>query len=101
MIVPKNIFIAGDSTADSNKTNKGATIGWEKFLGDYLTIPVHNHALSGQSARTFYRDGGWANLIKNVSKGDYYYVIIQLGHNDVGGPNKNPKGSAGELEMKQ
>ena len=91
--VPKKIFIAGDSTADSRGANNGATSGWGKFLGDYLTIPVYNHAVSGQSARTFYRDGGWANLIKEVSQGDY--VIIQFGHNDVGGPNSNPKGSAG------
>ena len=91
--VPNNIFIAGDSTADSNGGNNGVTNGWGKFLGDYLKIKVYNHAVSGQSARTFYRDGGWANLIKDVSKGDY--VFIQFGHNDVGGPNQNPKGSAG------
>ena len=91
--VPKNIFIAGDSTADGNGANNGKTNGWGKYLGDYITATVHNHAVSGQSARTFYRDGGWAKLIKEVGKGDY--VFIQFGHNDVGGPNSNPKGSAG------
>lgn len=79
---PKNIFIAGDSTCDG-KAN-GKIIGWGKFLGDYVTANVNNQAHSGQSARTFYRDGRWNNLIKGVSKGDY--VIIQFGHNDGGGP---------------
>ena len=73
--VPKNIFIAGDSTADGNGANNGKTNGWGKFLGDYITAKVHNHAVSGQSARTFYRDGGWKNLIKDVSKGDYVFVV--------------------------
>lgn len=91
--IPKKIFIAGDSTADGNGANNGKTKGWGKYLGDYLGVTVYNHAVSGQSARTYYRDGGWKNLIKDVSKGDY--VFIQFGHNDVGGPNNNPKGSAG------
>ena len=90
---PNTIFIAGDSTADGRGANNGKTAGWGKYLGDYLKVKVQNHAVSGQSARTYYRDGGWNNLIKEVSKGDY--VFIQFGHNDVGGPNKNPKGAAG------
>ena len=91
--VPKNIFIAGDSTADENGGHNGKTAGWGKFFADYITAKLHNHAVSGQSARTFYRDGAWNNLIKEVSQGDY--VFIQFGHNDVGGPNSNPKGAAG------
>jgi lysophospholipase L1-like esterase len=91
--VPNTIFIAGDSTADSNGANNGKTNGWGKYLGDYMTSTVSNRAISGQSARTFWRDGNWENLIKDVNKGDY--VFIQFGHNDVGGPHKNPKGAAG------
>ena len=91
--VPKNIFIAGDSTADENGGHNGKTAGWGKYFADYISAKLHNHAVSGQSARTFYRDGAWNNLIKEVSKGDY--VFIQFGHNDVGGPNSNPKGAAG------
>ena len=75
--VPKNIFIAGDSTADENGAHNGKTAGWGKYLAEYVTSKVHNHAYSGQSARTFYRDGAWNNLIKEVSKGDY--VFIQCG----------------------
>jgi lysophospholipase L1-like esterase len=90
---PNTIFIAGDSTADGRGANNGKTAGWGKYLGDYLKVKVNNQAVSGQSARTFYRDGAWKNLIKDVQKGDY--VFIQFGHNDVGGPNSNPKGAAG------
>ena len=90
---PKNIFLAGDSTADENGGHNGKTAGWGKFFADYISAKLHNHAVSGQSARTFYRDGAWNNLIKEVSQGDY--VFIQFGHNDVGGPNSNPKGAAG------
>jgi len=79
------IYIAGDSTADNNGANNGKTAGWGKYLGDYFSVPVNNQAKSGQSARTFWRDGRWNALIKNVRKGDY--VLIEFGHNDTGGPN--------------
>lgn len=88
---PKTIFIAGDSTADANGGHNGQTEGWGKHLGQYVSCNVNNQAVSGQSSRTFWRDGGWANLIKDVNAGDY--VFIQFGHNDAGGPNATPKGS--------
>lgn len=90
---PNTIFIAGDSTADSNGANNGKTNGWGKYLGEYVTSKVSNHAVAGQSARSFWRDGNWKNLIKDVKKGDY--VFIQFGHNDVGGPHNSAKGAAG------
>lgn len=88
---PKTIFIAGDSTADANGGHNGLTEGWGKYLGNYVTSTVNNQAVSGQSSRTFWRDGGWANLIKDVTQGDY--VFIQFGHNDAGGPTATAKGS--------
>ncbi|ORX83924.1 SGNH hydrolase [Anaeromyces robustus] len=91
---PNTIFIAGDSTADSNGANNRKTNGWGKFLGDYVTSTVNNQAKSGQSARSYWRDGRWNSLIQGVSKGDY--VFIQFGHNDVGGPHASTeRGSAG------
>jgi len=93
-VVPGTIFIAGDSTADENGANNGKTNGWGKYFRDYVSCKVDNQAKSGQSARTFWRDGRWNDLIKGVSKNDY--VFIQFGHNDVGGPNNaSEKGSAG------
>ena len=88
---PKTIFIAGDSTADGNGGHNGKTEGWGKYLGQYVTSTVNNQAVAGFSSRTCWRDGAWANLIKDLNAGDY--VFIQFGHNDAGGPNATPKGS--------
>lgn len=82
--VTRTIFIAGDSTGDSKTANNGKTVGWGKFLSDYVTCNVSNQAKSGRSARTFWREGKWNNLINGVKEGDY--VFIQFGHNDGGGP---------------
>jgi lysophospholipase L1-like esterase len=93
-VKPGTIFIAGDSTADNDGAHNRKTNGWGKFLKDYVTCNVNNQGYSGQSARTFWRDGRWKTLISGVSKNDY--VFIQFGHNDVGGPNNaSEKGSAG------
>jgi len=35
--------------------NGGKTVGWGKYLGNYVTIPVYNHAKSGRSSRSFIR----------------------------------------------
>jgi len=94
VVKPNNIFIAGDSTADEYGANNGKTNGWGKYFRDYVTCNVNNQAKSGESARTFWRDGRWNSLISGVSKNDY--VFIQFGHNDVGGPNNaSEKGAAG------
>jgi len=77
------VYLAGDSTVD-NKGGGNGTAGWGKFLGDYLSIPVYNHARAGRSTRTFMREGKWDYLINEVKEGDY--VFIEFGHNDGGGP---------------
>ncbi|ORX86679.1 SGNH hydrolase [Anaeromyces robustus] len=81
---PNTLFIAGDSTGDSTTANGGKTVGWGKFLSNYVTCNVQNHAKSGRSARTFWREGRWTTLMNGVQAGDY--VFIQFGHNDGGGP---------------
>jgi len=78
------IHIAGDSTGDSTTANQGKTVGWGKFLSNYVTCTVNNHAKSGRSARSFWREGRWTTLMNGVKAGDY--VFIQFGHNDGGGP---------------
>jgi len=94
VVPPNTIFIAGDSTADEYGANNGKTNGWGKYFRDYVSCNVSNQAQSGQSARTFWRDGKWKSLIAGVKRNDY--VFIQFGHNDVGGPNNaSEKGSAG------
>jgi len=79
------IHIAGDSTCDGTTANQGQTVGWGKFVSNYVTCPVNNHAKAGRSARSFWREGRWTTLINGVKPGDY--VFIQFGHNDGGGPN--------------
>ncbi|ORX86234.1 SGNH hydrolase [Anaeromyces robustus] len=81
---PKQIFIAGDSTGDSTMANSGKTVGWGKYLSNYVVSSVFNHAKSGRSARSFWREGRWTTLINSVKENDY--VFIQFGHNDGGGP---------------
>jgi len=78
-----SVYLAGDSTVD-NKGGGSGTVGWGKFLGDYLSVPVYNHARAGRSTRTFWREGKWEYLVNEVKAGDY--VFIEFGHNDGGGP---------------
>lgn len=50
----------------------------------YFSIPVVNRAKSGSSARSWIRDGFWYNTKQLLQSGDF--VVIELGHNDGGGP---------------
>ena len=49
-------------------------------------ILVDNHAVNGQSSKSFIDDGRWKKVIDKVKPGDY--VFIQFGHNDE---KPNPK----------
>ncbi len=83
------IFIIGDSTA-ANKSGfkKSPERGWGMVLqGCYdARIRVDNHAVNGQSSKSFIDDGRWQKVIDQVKPGDY--VFIQFGHNDE---KPNPK----------
>ncbi|KAG8756168.1 hypothetical protein FRC14_003309 [Serendipita sp. 396] len=59
--------------------------GWGvPIASGYFTIPIVNRAKSGSSARSWIRDGFWYNTKQLLKSGDY--VVIELGHNDGGGP---------------
>lgn len=77
------IFIAGDSTAQTYDTTKTVQRGWAQCLQQYFTkkVEVVNLAKAGRSSKSFIDEGRWANLLKQVKKGDY--VFIQFGHNDT------------------
>lgn len=67
--------------------------GWGVYLGQYLSIPVVNNAVGGQSARTFSEQGRFTSIINAAKSGDF--VIIEFGHNDVSaGAVDNGKQSA-------
>lgn len=83
------IFVIGDSTAANKsgyKTNPER--GWGMVLqGCYdARIRVDNHAVNGQSSKSFIDEGKWQKVIDQVKPGDY--VFIQFGHNDE---KPNPK----------
>ena len=107
---PVVIYLIGDSTManyadnydegkDYFKTRYPVT-GWgqvfqECFTGIDLTdfknifnadsVIVDDRARGGRSTRTFFQEGRWRNIYKNLKKGDI--VMMQFGHND-GAENK-------------
>ena len=75
------LWIAGDSTLRSNAPLRG----WGQDLGTFFDpkkINVVNRAIGGRSARTFFSEGRWKEILDGMKPGDF--VIIQFGHNDVG-----------------
>lgn len=75
------LWIAGDSTVKSN----GEMRGWGQEIGAFFDpddINVVNRAIGGRSSRTFYNEGRWDEILRELKKGDF--VLIQFGHNDVG-----------------
>ncbi len=75
------LWIAGDSTLRSNAPLRG----WGQDLGTFFDpkkINVVNRAIGGRSARTFFSEGRWKEILDGIKPGDF--VIIQFGHNDVG-----------------
>lgn len=75
------LWIVGDSTVKSNSPMRG----WGQDLGGFFNpsrISVVNRAIGGRSSRTFFTEGRWQEILKDIKPGDF--VIIQFGHNDVG-----------------
>ncbi len=86
------LFVAGDSTANSS----GRILGWAAastfgVCFDPAKVNVMNGAAGGRSSRTFISDGSWDKILSRLQPGDY--VLIQFGHNDIGGINEEPPGS--------
>lgn len=79
----KRIFIAGDSTAQTYKTDQTLMRGWGQLLHLFFSdnVEIVNHAIGGRSTKTFISEGRWDRIMQGAEKGDY--VIIQFGHNDA------------------
>ena len=99
------IFLAGDSTVQTYKTKDFPQCGWGAMLWKYFSdkdvvvihpmdtefdnvtryemadLVIDNRAMAGRSCRSFFDEGRWADLLKNVSEGDY--VLYQFAHNDA------------------
>ncbi|WP_143873103.1 rhamnogalacturonan acetylesterase [Catenovulum sediminis] len=81
-LMPKTIFIAGDSTAA--RYNKEDQQGWGGVFESYFNltkVKIDNRARGGRSSRTFITEGLWQQLLNDVQAGDL--VLIQFGHNDA------------------
>jgi rhamnogalacturonan acetylesterase len=74
------LFIVGDSTARNQ-----ADLGWGDHFAHYFDttkINIANRAKAGRSSRSYYNEGLWDNVVKEMKPGDF--VLIQMGHNDGG-----------------
>lgn len=78
----KTIYLIGDSTVDDNKL---PFRGWGYCLGEYVRegVRVENHALSGTSTRSFWDQGLFEPVRRDMQEGDL--LMIQFGHNDEKG----------------
>lgn len=80
---PRQVFIAGDSTASAYGPERAPREGWGQQLQGFLdpkAFVVRNHAQSGRSARSFVAEGWFDGMAKDMRKGDV--LLIQFGHND-------------------
>jgi lysophospholipase L1-like esterase len=83
------IFIVGDSTASPDS---GDVYGWGvpfPLYFDLTKINVVNRARGGRSSRTFFTEGLWADVLKDLRKGDF--VLLQMGHNDSSAINDSTR----------
>ncbi|KEP47544.1 GDSL-like lipase/acylhydrolase [Rhizoctonia solani 123E] len=86
-----SLYLVGDSTMASHKESEGIE-GWGVKIPDYLqNITVVNRAVSGRSARSYWREGKWTDVENSLEKGDY--VVIEFGHNDGGSPSISDRAS--------
>ncbi len=80
---PRQVFIAGDSTASEYGPERAPREGWGQQLQSFLDggLRVRNLARSGRSARSFIEEGGLEPLRRDLRAGDV--LLIQFGHNDA------------------
>ena len=86
------LFLIGDSTMRTEVAGNGdnGQWGWGYFIENYFDtdkITVENHALGGESTRSWFKNWFFP-MLRGVRPGDW--VVIQLGHNDqYGGREMN------------
>ncbi|KDN35393.1 hypothetical protein RSAG8_11614, partial [Rhizoctonia solani AG-8 WAC10335] len=93
VLAAPSFYLVGDSTMASHSASEGIQ-GWGVKIPDYLeNITVVNKAVSGRSARSYWREGKWTAVQNSLKSGDY--VIIEFGHNDGGSPSTSDRASVG------
>jgi len=88
-----NLYLVGDSTMALHPASEGlGLVGWGVQFPSFTTgITVVNKAVSGRSARSYWREGKWAAVQALLTTGDY--VVIEFGHNDGGSPDTSDRAS--------
>jgi lysophospholipase L1-like esterase len=80
------VFLCGDSTGKNEDKNPDGMWGWGSqgyTVFDSTKCVFQNQARAGRSTRTFVDEGLWEVVYNSLEPGDY--VLIQFGHNDIGG----------------
>lgn len=77
------VFLIGDSTCANKKPHERPETGWGEMLSLYFnsSVIIDNHAVNGQSTKSFIEEGRWKRILDKIQPGDY--VFIQFGHNDA------------------
>lgn len=74
-------LLAGDSLVTQYGESSAPQTGWGQCLSDALGgVQVSNHAIGGESTKSFIDSGKWDGLINATLRGDI--VMIQFMHND-------------------
>lgn len=82
------LWIVGDSTV---RCGTAGQRGWGEEISahfDAKKIQVQNRALGGRSSRTFFTEGKWEAVLRELKAGDW--VLMQFGHNDASPINEDP-----------
>ena len=76
------ILLAGDSLVTEYNESAAPQTGWGQCLDSALggDVKVNNHAIGGESTKSFIDSGKWAKLMDDTVRGDV--VMIQFMHND-------------------
>ncbi|MCK9301194.1 MAG: GDSL-type esterase/lipase family protein, partial [Bacteroidales bacterium] len=77
------VFVAGDSTAQSYRVEQTLMRGWAQYLELFFDeqVQVENRSMAGRSTKSFREEGRWNKILEDLHKGDV--VFIQFGHNDT------------------
>ena len=83
------IFLCRDSTGKNEDSNPNGMWGWGSqayTVFDESKCTFINCAKAGRSTRTYLNENRWEEVYRTLRPGDY--VLIQFGHNDIGGIDK-------------
>ncbi len=84
------VFTTGDSTMKNTDKDEDGMWGWGAVANTVFNekkCTVVNAGRAGRSTRTFLYEGLWDRVYNSLEPGDY--VLIQFGHNDIGGIDRD------------